>query len=489
MANIPLDKPNIERQFLNSTKDELFALKTFLRYYWYMPILLLAGLAVFIYEIRPLPPRTVTIATGQPLSTYDDIGKWYKDFFNKHGVDLRLVPTNGAAENLNLLAAGKVDAAFTQGGVPIPAGRNILSLGSIQLEPLWLFYRGDSFTGGDALEFIRSKHLSVGPPGSGTQHIVADLAKQYKLVPHAQQNFVQLPTQEAIDALLSGKIDGMFLLASPDSAGPQTLLRHPEIKVWDFKTSKAIASKIHHAYAVEYPMGAVSLSPVLPPQDVHLVATNTGILAPESMHPAIQYLFIMASSSYYRNNHFMFDLPNGFPAFLDHDVAKSDIAVKYLSKVAASFEYTFPFWLASFIDRAWLLLATLFAIIYPLMQMAPQYRKFHFKADMRDRYGELRRIEMQLHQVKSQADLEDVKLDFQILEDKLAVMWTPSGAKGEFYNIVQGADVIRGRIERAQAVYRSNNESPPLRKMSLATEAPPTPGTLTDKFAPVQADS
>jgi hypothetical protein len=444
---------------MNGVRDEFFALKAFLKYYWYMPIVLLLGLAVFIYKIRPLPPRTVTIATGQPLSTYDDLGKWYKEFFNQHGVELRLVPTNGAAENLNLLADGKVDAVFTQSGVSVPEGKKIISLGSIGLEPLWLFYRDESFTGSDALDFIRSKTLSIGAPGSGTQNIVQDLAKQYRLVPNAQKNFVQLPTQEAIDALLAGKIDGMFLLAGPDSEGPQTLLSHPEIKVWDFKTSKAIVSKIQHACAVEYPMGAFSLSPVRPQQDVHLIATNTRILAPENMHPAIQYLFLMASSSYYRNHHFLFDIPNGFPGFLDHDVPKSDVAVKYLSNAATAFERTFPFWLASFIDRAWLLLATLFAIIFPLSQMAPRYRKFHFRADMRDRYGELRRIELQLHQVKSLADIEDVKSDFQSLEDKLAVMWIPLGAKSDYYNIVQGADVIRGRIERAQAVLQSQNES------------------------------
>ena len=460
MANTPLHKPNIERQFLNGARDEFIALKSVLGYYWCLPIMLLLGLTFCIYEIRPLPPRTVTLATGQPLSTYDDLGKWYQEFFNQHGVDLRLVPTNGAADNLNLLADGRVDAVFAQGGIPVPEGKSIISLGSIGLEPLWLFYRGESFADGDALEFLRSKTLSVGPPGSGTQQIVADLAKQYGLVPKARQNRVQLPTQEAIAALLAGKIDGMFLLAETDSAGPQILLHHPEIKIWDFKTSKAIASKIHHAYAVEYPMGAVSLSPVHPPQDVHLIATHTRILAPDSMHPAIQYLFSMAGSSYYRNHHFMFDIPNGFPVFLDHDVPKSDVAVKYLSKAATAFEHAFPYWLASFIDRAWLLLATLLAIIYPLSRMAPRYRKFHFKIDLRDRYDELRRIELQLHQVKSPADLGDVKRAFQALEDKLTAMWIPNGTKSDYYNIVQSADVIRGRIERAQAACQASHEAP-----------------------------
>ena len=81
MSKISLNKPNIERQLVNGIKDELFALRALIGFHRYMSLLLVIGLVVFIYEIRPLPPRTVTIATGQPQSTYDELGGWYKIFF------------------------------------------------------------------------------------------------------------------------------------------------------------------------------------------------------------------------------------------------------------------------------------------------------------------------------------------------------------------------------------------------------------------------
>ena len=92
MANPPLHKPHIERQILNGAKDEFFALKAVFRFYGYMPILLLLGLSVCIYKVRPPPPRTVTIATGRPLSTYDDLGKWYKEPFLQYGARSRRHP-------------------------------------------------------------------------------------------------------------------------------------------------------------------------------------------------------------------------------------------------------------------------------------------------------------------------------------------------------------------------------------------------------------
>ncbi len=457
MSKISLNKPNIERQLVNGIKDELFALRALIGFHRYMSLLLVIGLVVFIYEIRPLPPRTVTIATGQPQSTYDELGGWYKIFFKQHGIDLQLVPTNGALDNLKLLADKKVDAAFSQGGVPVPDKNKIISLGSIQLEPLWLFYRGEPLKGETALEFLQRKNVSIGIEGSGTHHIVLDVAAQYKIDVKKHGNLVELATHDAIKALVSGKIDGMFFLASPDTKAMQVLLEDPEIKVWDFTTARAIATKIHHAYAVDFPAGAIGLSPARPAQDIHMIATNTKILAPEDMHPAIQYLFLMAGSSFYNNTHVLFDHPSGFPTFLDHDVPKSDVAVKYLSRGSLALEHTFPFWVASFIDRAWLLLAALFAIIYPLSQMAPQYRKFHFRADLGDRYGDLRRIEAQLNQASSLADVEDAKRAFTLMEDNLSRTWVPAGAKIDYYNFLQAADVIRARIDRFESKYQAEN--------------------------------
>ena len=95
-----------------------------------LPTVLL--LSVLVYVVRPLPPRTLTIATGQEHSTADVVGHRYRDFFRQHGIDLQLVPTKGAEENLTMLIDGKVDAVFAQGGLDLPDGvSHLQSLGAI----------------------------------------------------------------------------------------------------------------------------------------------------------------------------------------------------------------------------------------------------------------------------------------------------------------------------------------------------------------------
>ena len=112
--------PKAPGNFQAVVVEELLAFWSFLQSNWVyiLPGVLL--LAVMLYVVRPLPPRTLTIATGQEHSTADVVGHRYRDFFRKHGVDLKLVPTKGAEENTGLLAEGKVDAVFSQGGINLP---------------------------------------------------------------------------------------------------------------------------------------------------------------------------------------------------------------------------------------------------------------------------------------------------------------------------------------------------------------------------------
>ena len=91
-------------------------------------------------QLRPLPPTVVRIATGQPQSSLELLGKQYASNFEKNGIQLELVTTAGAFANLELLKQGKVDAAFSLGGMVMEAdAQGIVSLGSVEYQPLWLF--------------------------------------------------------------------------------------------------------------------------------------------------------------------------------------------------------------------------------------------------------------------------------------------------------------------------------------------------------------
>src|SRR5688572_25564079 len=133
-------------------RETLVSLREFLL--TFAPFLLLAaGLVYIAYELLdPTPPKRLTLATGQDQGAYAEFGRRYAQILRQNGVEVRLRPSAGAAENLALLrqAGGEVDVAFIQGGADPTLARadpdgepqdDLVSLGSLFYEPVWIFYR------------------------------------------------------------------------------------------------------------------------------------------------------------------------------------------------------------------------------------------------------------------------------------------------------------------------------------------------------------
>ena len=94
---------------------------------------------------------------------YYAYGKAYSDIFAREGVTLKVKSTAGSVENIKLLEAepGAVDIAFLQGDTgTLATSGNLVSLGSLYFEPLWLFYRQDTEV--DLPADLRGKRIAVG---------------------------------------------------------------------------------------------------------------------------------------------------------------------------------------------------------------------------------------------------------------------------------------------------------------------------------------
>ena len=102
--------------------------------------------------LDPNPPKKVVLATGADQGAYAEFGKRYAKALAQHGIQVELRGTAGAAENPLLLRSGvRRGPAFVQGGADMEyasqadceaANADLMSLGSLFYEPVWLFYRG-----------------------------------------------------------------------------------------------------------------------------------------------------------------------------------------------------------------------------------------------------------------------------------------------------------------------------------------------------------
>jgi TRAP-type uncharacterized transport system substrate-binding protein len=189
------------------------ALRYFLRNNWPAITITVTVVAIFIVALvtlRNMPPRMIVMATGSEGGSFYDVGERYRAALASAGVEVRLVPTAGSAENLALLLDPNsgVNVGLVQGGtIGAEASSKLESLGTLFYEPLWLFHKREVGNTKGHLD-LRGRRISVGPLGSGTRELTLELLKRNG-IDGQNSELLALTTKESEEKLLAGEIDAL----------------------------------------------------------------------------------------------------------------------------------------------------------------------------------------------------------------------------------------------------------------------------------------
>ena len=127
--------------------------------------------------LLPCRALALTIATGSAEGTYFKIAQDIKQLADKEGIALDIIATGGSFDNINLLAAGKVDLAVMQLDVLRfvtelmlkETGLNVLEEAKVALnlylEEIHIIARSAEIR---TLQDLQGKRVSVGPEKSGS---------------------------------------------------------------------------------------------------------------------------------------------------------------------------------------------------------------------------------------------------------------------------------------------------------------------------------
>src|SRR5581483_6839678 len=250
----------------------------------------MALLLWFFDSLHPLPPRSLTMATGPAGSAFETFGKRYKILLAKQGITLNLVPTQGALDNLQKLKDPKsgIQVGFVMGGLADETdSTELVSLGTIAYEPIWLF--SHRITTDRGLFSLEKKRVSVGPEGSAARAMVQQLLKKNAMEDEPFQ-MLGLEPEETEDALLKGKIDAAILVSSMASPVVRQLAKNPKIDLANFRRADAYVARFPSLSKVQIPEGAFDLLKDLPRRDTTLLSTKASLIVRGNLHPALQYL-------------------------------------------------------------------------------------------------------------------------------------------------------------------------------------------------------
>ena len=192
------------------------------------------------------------------------------------------------------------------------------------------------------------------------------------------------------------------------------------------------------------PRGVVDLARDLPSADMRLVATTTALLTRQQTHPALLQLFAQAARDIHGPAGW-FNRAGTFPSIEHSEYPISREAERAIQGGRPFLQRYLPFWLANLVERMWLALGIIVAILLPLSRVVPPLYQFRIRSRVFRWYAQLRAIEERL-QAEPAAQPELAQALDQ-LDERVGRIHVPLSYADELYALRNNIDLVRRRLK------------------------------------------
>jgi len=410
------------------------------------PVVLVA-LAVFAFAFRfvePAPPSSIVMSTGEVDGGYHAFALRYREILARDGVKVELRPSAGSQENVSRLLDDNsdVEVGFLQGGSAFSTNApNLVSLGSIYYEPLWVFYRGPEIHDFGALQ---GRRLAIGPEESGTRALALQLL--------AVNAAVMPPTlllsdsgQHAADLLLQGKLDAVFLVGPPESPLVEQLILAPGIRLLSLDRADAYTRRFPSLTKLTLPQGVFDFMKNVPARDITLISPTANLLVVDGLHPALAYLLMRAASEVHGGSGLLHKAGE-FPAPLNSEFPLSAEATRYYKSGPPFLQRYLPYWAAVLVDRLWITFLPVIALLVPLGRIVPAVWRWRARSRIYRWYARLKEVELNLEEQSTAEMLDDTLKQLDQIEGAVNRINTPLAYTDNLYAFRQNVNMVRQRV-------------------------------------------
>lgn len=419
-------------------------------------VLLVVAACIAAYVlVDPAPPRQVVMATGQENSAYEEFGRKYAQALGKNEIRVAQHRSLGSQDNLQQLIDGKADIGFVQSGSTneeLAARRNLVSLGSLFTEPVWLFLRDSTKV--RHLTQLKGLRINLGPEGTGVPKLFRQVLSVNGVEP-GELRISELENTPATVELLAGRIDGLVFSSAPEAPLIQMLLQTPGIMLFDFAQAEAYTRRLPFLTHVVLPRGIVDLGRDIPAQDYHLIAPTATLVARDDLHPALVDLFVQAASDIHGGAGW-FQQPGQFPSPRYTEIPVAPEAARFYRNGPPFLQRYLSFWLANLFERMWVVIVPLLALLIPLSRVVPPLYVWRIRSRVYRWYGQLRVVEQALEQAQAQGEqrdeaLADLLRRLDDIERRVNQTSIPLAFADALYELRSHINFVRQRVRAALA--------------------------------------
>ena len=415
------------------------------------PYILLVAVAFWLayHFVRPAPPDTITITSGPVGSVFQATAERYRKILSPEGITLQVLPSEGSLENLKRLSDPnvKVDVGFVQGGLAnlVDPGE-LMSLGSVFYEPVLVFYRSRRPIG--RLSELDGQRIAIGGKGSGTRVLAETLLKANGIDAKGPTKFLDLDGKAAEEALLTRQADAVFFMGdSAAAANMSDLIHAPGIRLFDFVQGDAYVRRFRYLSKLELPPGAFDLGKNVPDKPIAIIAPTVELIARSDLHPALSDILIEAAREVH-GRATLLQNAGEFPAPLEHEYRLSDDALRYY-RTGKTFAYKhLPYWLASLVDRALVMLVPVVVILIPGLRIVPLLYRWRISRRIYRRYGELMALEREAFAQPNPERRAEILKRLDEIEQRVITVKLPGAFADQLYVLRQHIAFVREQLAK-----------------------------------------
>jgi TRAP-type uncharacterized transport system substrate-binding protein len=416
---------------------------------WIALLAFIASLLMALRLIGPAVPNEIRMLAGPEGTSFYDDALRYKEILSRHGVTVHVEETSGSVESLaNLTEVDVPAAAFVWGiwdpaDIKKPAPEGVESLGTMSLQPLWIFASKDADL--ERVKDLRGSRIEAGLEGSDSRLLALVLLQEEDIRDDVEiPRDDAMPPGQALVAVQNHQVAAMIAVGEPDSLLIDTLLRSPRLRALSIRRADAFAIQHRFLQPVRFPEGAHDLKANIPDRDLQLLAARAQLVVSDLFPPALADLLLQAASEIH-GGATPFSARREFPNSETASLPLSRAADNFYTNGPSKLQKFLPFRLAAWINRFFMAIAAIASLAVALLKLFPALVGFPCKRSIKRSYRELESIERRAAAGEERKKLLD---DLADLDQSTAAIGVPlRSLKTAWFELRQYIHDMRDRLE------------------------------------------
>ena len=409
-------------------------------------IALTAWLAFALWQ--PMPHRKLAMAMYPEGSLNAELIKRYRQILARDGVDLLPVPSSGAVESVARMrdAKSEISVALIPGGITTEQNSpELVSLGTLFCQPIWVFSRSDVL---QRHKHVRGLRISIGPEGSSSRAIALKLLGRGGIIDQKSAALFSFTPSESAQKLIQGEIDVAVLFDGWESPAVQLLLKAKDVKLESISRADAFAALYPYVNKLLLPAGVIDLAEPRPATDTLLIASKSSLVIRKDLHPALQYLLLEAAVEIHSTPG-MFRTAGQFPAPESIDLPLSAYARGFYRTGTPFLQHHLPLWLTLLIEEPVVWTIPFIVVLFPLFRIVPSIYTWFERRRVYKLYAELKRLEDEMLLAGDGVARQDYIERLNRLEDRASRLSVPTPFRLLVYGLRLHIDMVRQEAHKS----------------------------------------